>query len=66
MTKFMTLNPDGRVTNVREIPQGAMLACPHCIMVADHYRADNTCRCNDASHTEMKEWGYEWRDGQWR
>jgi hypothetical protein len=46
--------------NVREISQSAIMACPHVIMVALHYRPDGTCRCNDAKHREMKAWGYVW------
>ena len=56
MTMFGTLHPDGTLTNVRNLPQSAMLACPHFIMVAEHYRANNSCRCNDPKHTEMGEW----------
>jgi hypothetical protein len=47
-------------TDVRDIPTLAIKACPHFIMVAEHYRDDNTCRCNDPKHKEMHEWGYEW------
>ena len=67
MTRFSTLNPDGTESNVRDIPQSAMLECPHCIIVADHYRQDNTCRCDDETHTEMLEWGYRWDEvkGEW-
>ena len=71
MTRFskLSLNEHGKVveTYVRDIPQSAMLACPHFIIVAEHYRTDNTCRCNDVKHTEMHEWGYEWDNSkqQW-
>ena len=58
MTSFMKLilDKDGKPveTEVRNIPQSTMKNCPHFIMVAEHYRTDNTCRCNDATHTEMK------------
>jgi len=37
-----------------------MLACPHVILMPEHYRPDGTCRCNDPEHNEMEEWGYEW------
>ena len=60
MTIFANLNPDGSLTNVREIKQSDMLKCPHVIMVAEHYRADGTCRCNDPEHKEMRAWGYRW------
>lgn len=53
-------------TNIREISQSAILACPHAILVADHYRPDGSCRCNDPEHAEMRAWGYEWSDGLWR
>lgn len=69
MTRFSELRMiDGKLveTNVREVKQSDMLRCPHCIMVADHYREDGTCRCNDPTATEMKDWGYEWKDGAWR
>ena len=25
-----------------------------------HYRADNTCKCNDPDEIVMREWGYKW------
>ena len=62
---FGTLTPEG-LTNIRLIKQSDMQRCPHCIMVALHYREDGSCRCNDKSHVEMKEWGYRWRNGAWR
>ena len=60
MTEFGTLHPDGSYIKHRSIPQSAMIKCPHCIMVMEHYRPDNTCRCTDPKHTEMKDWGYTW------
>jgi len=36
------------------------MACPHIIMVPEHYRDDGTCRCNDRKHLVMKSWGYKW------
>lgn len=68
MTRFSKLELKGGElveTEVRQIKQSDMLRCPHCIMVADHYRADGTCKCNDPNETVMKEWGYEWKDGAW-
>ena len=69
MTRFSRLNvdKDGKLgeTVVREIPQSAMLACPHYIMVPEHYRADGSCRCDDKDHQEMKEWGYVWNGSSW-
>lgn len=66
MTRFSKLNPDGTETDVRHIEQSNMLKCPHFIIVAEHYRADQTCKCDDPEHKVMKEWGYKWRNGQWR
>jgi len=37
-----------------------IMACPHIIMVPEHYRDDGTCRCNDRKHLVMKSWGYKW------
>ena len=65
MTEFGTLHPDGSLTNVRTIRQEAILACPHVMLLAEHYRADGSCRCADPEHVEMVEWGYRWLDGRW-
>ena len=65
MTMFDVLQPDGSLTNMRMLPQSAMMKCPHFIMVPEHYRADNSCRCNDPKHKEMKEWGYRWNKKMW-
>jgi hypothetical protein len=69
MTRFSTLTKaeDGRLveTNIREIKQSDMLACPHCIMVPAHYRLDGSCRCDDPAHSEMDEWGYHWDGFHW-
>jgi hypothetical protein len=63
----MELDENGKPieTDVREIPQSAMRRCPHYIMVAEHYRADNSCRCDDKDHHEMAEWGYAWDGLVW-
>lgn len=69
MTRFSKgVVKDGKLveTEVREIPQAKLLACPHVILVAKHYREDGTCRCDDRTHTQMKEWGYRWKGGRWR
>lgn len=69
MTRFSKAKiEDGRLveTDVRIIKQSDITRCPHVIMVPEHYRADGTCRCNDREHKEMREWGYRWRNGQWR
>ena len=42
------------------IKQSDIQRCPHYIMVPEHYRADETCRCDDPDHSEMVEWGYVW------
>lgn len=62
---FGTLNADGTLTNVREIKQSSINRCPHVILVANHYRADGSCRCDDADHSEMKQWGYRWNGYLW-
>ncbi len=46
--------------DVRHLPRSAIAACPHFIWVADHYRHDGSCKCNDPKETVMKEWGYRW------
>lgn len=64
--KFGTLHPDGSITNTRLIKQSDIAACPQFIMVPEHYREDGSCRCDDPLAVEMEEWGYTWKDGQWR
>ena len=49
----------------RTISSAAVKRCPHLIMVPEHYRDDESCRCDDPWHTNMLEWGYHWQDGQW-
>jgi len=49
-------------TNVRYISQNSIKRCPHFIMVPEHYRPDETCKCNDKNETVMGEWGYRWND----
>lgn len=67
--KFATLSPDrhGNVTetNVRELHRTDMLKCPYTIMVPEHYRPDGTCRCDDPTATEMRDWGYWWDGKRW-
>ena len=65
MTRFSTLHADGTETNVRIIRQADMLACPHVIMMPEHYLASGACRCTDADHTVMAEWGYVWDGTRW-
>jgi len=64
--RFGVLHEDGSVTDEREIDKSSVRTCPFYIFVPEHYRADGSCRCDDPAHTEMSEWGYEWRDGAWR
>lgn len=65
MTEFGKLHEDGTYVHVRTLPSSALKACPHVIFMPEHYRADNTCRCDDADHTEMAEWGYRWNGYLW-
>ncbi len=71
MVRFVRMevrNGDLVETEVREISQGQLAACPHCIFVTSHYRPDGTCKCNDHTESVMAEWGYTWskRDKRWR
>ena len=45
--------------------QSMIRACPHFIMVPEHYRADGSCRCDDPTHTVMADWEYTWDGSQW-
>ena len=65
MVKFATLNPDGSLTNEREISQSQIMQCEHFILVPEHYREDGSCRCNDPDHVEMADWGYTWDGERW-
>lgn len=58
--KFATINENGGLTEVRFIRHSDIAACPHTILLPDHYRADGSCRCDDSGHGEMAEWGYSW------
>jgi hypothetical protein len=63
VTTFSTLALVGgelKETAVRVMPQSAFLACPFCILTPSHYRADNTCKCDDAEERKMMiaKWGY--------
>jgi hypothetical protein len=63
---FMTISPSGQSTITRLIAYSVIEKCPHSILIPDHYREDNTCKCDDPNEAVMKEWGYEWKDGLWR
>jgi hypothetical protein len=60
-------SPEDRLNGarVRVLKQSSIRACPHVILVPEHYRADGRCRCDDSTHGVMKEWGYTWQDGRW-
>ena len=62
--KFVTLHPDGTLTNVRLIKQSDIGKCPHFILVPEHYRENGSCKCDDLEEQSMmiKEWGYRKRD----
>jgi hypothetical protein len=60
MTEFGELKSDGSYRHIKTIDQASIAACPHFIMVPEHYREDESCRCDDESHSEMVEWGYTW------
>lgn len=64
MTQFGTIYEDGSYEPGRTIPQSAMAACPHVIMVPEHYREDCTCKCNDPNEKVLGEWGYEWSESE--
>jgi hypothetical protein len=65
MIKFVELNDKGETVSERDIDQKDVQKCPHVILMAEHYRTDGSCRCDDPTHTIMIEWGYVWDDGQW-
>ena len=62
-----TLGDDGKmvITDVRTLEQSSIKKCPHYIMVPEHYREDESCRCDEKDNTDMAEWGYEWDGGKW-
>jgi hypothetical protein len=61
MVRFSDLVKDETTGELVETQtRETIMACPHTIMVASHYREDGTCRCNDPKHREMKAWGYVW------
>jgi len=68
---FATLNQsnNGQVfeTNMRYISQNSIKRCPHFILVPEHYRPNETCKCDDRNESVMSEWGYKWsnRLSQW-
>ena len=63
--RFGTLHADGSMTDERTIKQSDLAKCPYCIWMAEHYREDGSCRCDDPDHSEMREWGYRWNGERW-
>ena len=59
---FGVLSEDG-YTETRVLDRAKIDACPHLIMVAEHYREDGSCKCNDPGHKVMLDWGYLWEGG---
>ena len=61
------LREDGTllVKHTKSIEESSMRKCPHVIMVHEHYRNDESCRCDDPDHKEMSEWGYVWDGKLW-
>jgi hypothetical protein len=49
-----------RDAKIRELRVTDIQACPHVILVPEHYREDGSCRCNDPTMVSMKNWGYKW------
>lgn len=62
--EFGEIGPEG-YSNMRKIRQSDVAACPHFILVPEHYREDGTCLCDDPDAPGMAEWGYEWNGGRW-
>lgn len=61
MVRFSTLSSTGEETEVREIATSDIRACPHYILVPNHYSLDGRCDCNDPTAKYMKKWGYRWK-----
>ena len=63
-----TIGEDGKLSikHVRTLDQSRIRKCPHFMFAPEHYREDETCRCNDPEHTEMADWGYTWDGNLWR
>lgn len=50
---------------IRILTQTAVRNCDHFILDPDHYREDETCKCDDPDHEVMSDWGYEWDGTRW-
>lgn len=61
---FFEVGPDG-IRFVAQLKHADIARCTFKIMVPEHYRSDGSCRCDDPTHTEMVDWGYEWHNGCW-
>lgn len=59
MITFGTLTGNG-LTDVRQIKQSDISKCPFVILVPEHYRADGSCKCDDADERKrmIEEWDY--------
>jgi hypothetical protein len=59
MTEFYTADEYGNVRH-RTLRQTSMLACPFVIMVAEHYNADESCKCSERTEQDrmIREWDY--------
>lgn len=66
MMRFSKVDDQGHESEVRILSRGTIAKCPFLIFMPQHYRADGSCKCNDPNEKVMAEWGYVWRDGQWR
>lgn len=64
--EFYVANEDGGV-KVRTLSQADIMACPHTIMVPEHFRDDGSCLCDDPEAKIMRQWGYRWNPmtGRW-
>ena len=68
MVEFSEGKLDGdvfSVRHVRTIQQSSVRKCPHFVLTPEHYREDESCRCDDPNHTDMAEWGYVWDGKFW-
>ena len=59
-------NGELKTVKVRSLQQESIRKCPHFIFAVEHYRDDESCRCDDKAHKEMKEWGYKWKSNRWQ
>jgi len=61
---FGTLNPNGQVTNVKNLNGDDIRKCRFCILSPDHYRSDGSCKCNNREHRAMMIQEWEYREEQ--